>query len=58
MESIGGFAGYVTIREACKLLGKQPWQIRYFVRRNRVLTVRVGRVLLLRARDLEPLRAA
>jgi excisionase family DNA binding protein len=54
--SLAGLSSYVTVKEAARVLGVNPWQLRYFIKTRRVATVRVGFTMLLRLRDVEELR--
>ncbi len=56
-EPLAGISGLVTIREAARLLGLHPWQVRYFIHQRRVPVTVVSKTWLLRLRDLEGLRS-
>jgi excisionase family DNA binding protein len=50
---VEGLAGWVTVREASRLLGIGPTAVHMAIKRNRVPTIKVGNTTMVRLTDLQ-----
>jgi len=54
--ALAGAGGFVTIKEAARLLGMSVWGVHSAVRRHRVPKVKLGNSVLLKVSDLHLVR--